>query len=152
MTRRLALAIVTLVAGCSHVMQVTSEPPGARVTVDGVPAGVTPVSVPESEGLPGTRAITVGKPGYKDFSAIVSKSIDPLTAGGCVTAGIVGCAGINLLTASPLGWLVFPVVGGALFSFRSPDNMHVVLEPVAPSTAPAPPLPTTGQPADPARP
>lgn len=72
--RRVVLLLLAILptwvgAGCVHRrMTVTSNPPGARVLVDGEDAGLTPVSVDFT--YYGTREITLIKDGYETLTVM----------------------------------------------------------------------------------
>jgi hypothetical protein len=72
---RIAGLIVTviLLAGCAeHRILITSEPPGARVYLDGQDKGLTPASVPFT--FYGYREITLEKDGYQTYKSIIPVS------------------------------------------------------------------------------
>jgi hypothetical protein len=65
-----ALALVCLSPGCVYRrLMVRSDPPGARVIVDGEEVGYTPVGVPFT--YYGTRQITLVKPGFETHTELV---------------------------------------------------------------------------------
>ncbi|PWR73474.1 hypothetical protein DLD82_09500 [Methanospirillum stamsii] len=61
---------VSLTPVTTGPMQVTSQPSGANVQMNGAPVGITPVTIPD---LPaGKVQVTISLPGYQDFSAETS--------------------------------------------------------------------------------
>jgi PEGA domain len=84
-------------------IDVTSDPPGARVSVDGVPRGVTPASIGNIGA--GTHTVTI-----VDDSATVTRTV-------AVSAGSTASVVASLLPAGPsAGWI----------AFRAPFEMQVL--------------------------
>jgi hypothetical protein len=73
----------TLFTGTKQTVQIDSEPPGAKVLVDGIDRGYTPIGVSLKKGSDG-QMVTLKYEGYKD------KSFQPETT-------FNGVAVINLL-------------------------------------------------------
>jgi hypothetical protein len=73
MRRLLPLGLLLLCGCVERLISVRSTPPGAAVSIDGEPAGVTPVDIPYT--WYGTRDITLEKPGYRSITKRVK--LDP---------------------------------------------------------------------------
>ena len=58
-----AFAICT---SCAHTTQILTEPEGARVTVNGAPAGDTPTIYSSRSGFPRTYYVKIQKEGYEN--------------------------------------------------------------------------------------
>jgi hypothetical protein len=70
----LVLVLVVLAAGCvERRLFVRSDPPGARVFLDGKPAGETPVAIPFT--YYGTREVVLRAPGREPKRVVVD--LDP---------------------------------------------------------------------------
>ncbi len=123
-----ASGCATLFSGTSQSLQVSSEPPGARVFVNGSLAGNTPTTVTMKKGDPVT---IVGQyPGLPDATVVLGKQLDTIAV-------------LNLFDF--VGWLI-DVSTGAMWKF---DRDRVVLQfqtpgwgyPPAPYQAPEPGYP-----------
>jgi hypothetical protein len=67
----LASAAATFSSGCVYRrMMVRTDPPGARVILDGQEVGYTPVGIPFT--YYGTRRLTLIKPGYETHTELVT--------------------------------------------------------------------------------
>lgn len=117
--------------GCAHHVSITSDPIGADLILDGVKVGKTPYALAETSNASGApQSIVLRKEGFEDFSGHLVRSYDWLQGGAFLASGAIACGTINVLTLSPLGWLVFlPAAGASIFSFKAPDKFHAVLEP-----------------------
>ena len=62
------LAASIIVSGCSQTSQITTEPEGARIKVNGIYLGETPASYRYRSGLPETYILEIEKEGYKKLS------------------------------------------------------------------------------------
>lgn len=102
-----ASGCATLFSGTSQSLQVSSEPPGARVFVNGSLAGNTPTTVTMKKGDPVT---IVGQyPGLPDATVVLGKQLDTIAV-------------LNLFDL--VGWLI-DVSTGAMWKF---DRDRVVLQ------------------------
>lgn len=101
----------TLFSGTSDMVTFTSNPAGAKVTVDGMYAGVTPLTI--SLKTSNDHNVLVRLDGYQDATAIVTRSFN-------------GVAVLNLLV--PICWIVDIVTGG-IWKFDK-GIIGVELEPI----------------------
>lgn len=89
-----ALITVTLLSACSHVVLIKSIPPGASVTINGEPKGVTPLQFEEATGSGEDYEIRLDLAGYETelihlqqdqwwrSCVAVSLCLTPVTLGG----------------------------------------------------------------------
>ena len=102
-----ASGCATLFSGTSQSLQVTSEPSGARVFVNGSLAGNTPTMITMKKGDPVT---IVGQyPGLPDATVVVGKQVDTMAV-------------LNLFDL--FGWLI-DMSTGAMWKF---DRDRIVLQ------------------------
>jgi hypothetical protein len=101
----------TLFTGTSDLVTITSTPSGAKVNVDGMYIGVSPVTTTLKRSNDHTVLIRLD--GYTDASAVITRSFNAISI-------------LNLL--SPLCWLVDVVTGG-IWKFDR-DVLGVELEPI----------------------
>jgi len=119
-----ASGCATLLSGTSQSLQVSSEPPGARVFVNGSLAGNTPTMITMKKGDPVT--IVAQYPGLPDATVVLGRQVDTMAV-------------LNLFDL--FGWLI-DMSTGAMWKF---DRDRVVLQfqtpgwgfPPAPYGAPA---------------
>ncbi|MFZ9839772.1 MAG: PEGA domain-containing protein [Opitutaceae bacterium] len=117
----LGIAAVSLCTGCATIVKgttqevpVSSEPAGARVSVDGSAAGTTPTTVTLSRKA--NHMVTIEKDGYQLESVAITKSMGGAVAGNIIAGGLVG-------------WGV-DAVSGAQYNLN-PTTVNVRLQPVA---------------------
>lgn len=116
-----ALLIITLsgIPGCATIvhlggseeLNVTSEPSGAKVVVDGMERGITPVAVDVERKKP--HKILVSKDGYQESQLSVDSSLSWWIAGNIVFGGLVG--------------LLVDVLSGGGYTI-DPDKLAVTLQ------------------------
>jgi hypothetical protein len=100
----------TLFAGGPDTVQVTSNPPGARVNVDGRDVGVTPMVVTlDRDGNQGL--IRLEAPGYQPAVVQRAKTFN--------TIAILNCLGV-------LGWIIDLATGNVKKFDDSPINVNLV--------------------------
>jgi hypothetical protein len=104
----------TIVKGTTQEIPVSSEPTGARVSVDGSAAGTTPTTVTLSRKA--NHMVTIEKEGYQSESVAITKSMSAAVAGNIIAGGLVG-------------WGV-DAVSGAQYNLN-PTTVNVRLQPVA---------------------
>jgi len=104
----------TIVKGTTQEIPVSSEPTGARVSVDGSAAGTTPTTVTLSRKA--NHMVTIEKEGYQSESVAITKSMGGAVAGNIIAGGLVG-------------WGV-DAVSGAQYNLN-PTTVNVRLQPVA---------------------
>ena len=100
-----ALAVLSLqFGGCASIIKgttqqipIASEPSGARVTVDGNPAGTTPTTVTLSRKQ--NHMITLEKEGFDTENVAVTKSIGGAVAGNIIAGGLIGW-GVDTMTGA----------------------------------------------------
>ena len=145
----------TMFTGSAQQVTVSSQPPGARVIVNGGYSGVTPVALLLKTERDYT--VTLQREGFQDTTAPIFREFNPVAA-------------LNLL--SPVCWVV-DIATGALWRL-TPTGVYVTLQPLGgpgaypppgspwgpppgygppagyPPGAPAPGAPAPGAPAPPA--
>jgi len=112
----LCTGCATIVKGTTQEVPVSSEPTGARVSVDGSAAGTTPTTVTLSRKA--NHMVTIEKEGYQSESVAITKSMSAAVAGNIIAGGLVG-------------WGV-DAVSGAQYNLN-PTTVNVRLQPVAES-------------------
>ena len=112
----------TIFTGSSQQMTVSSQPPGARVFVDGAYTGVTPMTlILKTER---DHTVTLQHEGFQDTISPVTREFNPIAA-------------LNLFGV--VCWVV-DLATGALWRFP-PNAIYVAMQPVgAPGSYPPPPM------------
>ena len=78
----------TIVKGTTQVIPISSDPTGARVTIDSTPAGTTPTTVTLSRKQ--NHMVVIEKEGYALESVAVTKSMGGAVAGNIIAGGFIG--------------------------------------------------------------
>jgi hypothetical protein len=118
MLRKVIAAVMLsfFTSACAHQAVILSDPPGARVTVDGKLVGVTPCKFDYNNSAGEDYAVTVSKEGYGTVHhAITAVEVDRATRSKLLTAGLVIPGGSALML-------------GAFFTKKLKDNYEFVLE------------------------
>jgi hypothetical protein len=91
-----ALLTLSAVTGCAASTMIQSQPPGARLFLNGVPVGVTPYTMTDTNMSGSIVQVRLEYPGFDPYNAMISRSeeLDPLA--------LIG--GIFLLV--PLLWVL----------------------------------------------
>lgn len=87
----------TIVKGTTQVIPVSSDPTGARISVDGAPAGTTPATVTLSRKQ--NHMIVIEKEGFAPESVAVTKSMGGAVAGNIIAGGLIGW-GVDAMTGA----------------------------------------------------
>jgi len=87
----------TIVKGTTQVIPVSSDPTGARVTIDSAPAGTTPTTVTLSRKQ--NHMVVIEKEGYAPESIAVTKSMGGAVAGNIIAGGFIGW-GVDAMTGA----------------------------------------------------
>jgi hypothetical protein len=97
-------AVSTLISGCAtivkgttQVIPISSDPTGARVTVDSAPAGTTPTTVTLSRKQ--NHMVVIEKEGFAPESIAVTKSMGVAVAGNLIAGGLIGW-GVDAMTGA----------------------------------------------------
>ena len=114
----LVLLLIFSVTGCATIVQgtkqrieVSSDPPGATVLVDGESAGATPIKLKLRTPL--SHVLIITKEGYKEEKVTLTRAI-----------GSAACG--NIFIWGPAGWAVDGLTGS---QYRLvPDKVHVELK------------------------
>ncbi|MBI5769360.1 MAG: PEGA domain-containing protein [Verrucomicrobia bacterium] len=109
----LASGCASIVKGTTQEIPIASEPAGARVSVDGNPAGTTPTKAVLSRKQ--NHMVTLEKEGYETENVAVTKSIGGAVAGNIIAGGLVGW-GVDAMT-------------GAQYNLH-PETVNIRLRPV----------------------
>jgi hypothetical protein len=109
----LTTSCATLFTGTKSKVLFTTVPPGAKVLVNGVEKGVTPVTLHLKRSLFDVTSVTFKLDGYQPKTMEPETTFQPITI-------------LNL--ADPLGWAI-DVATGAIVKF-SPTNYEINLAPV----------------------
>lgn len=93
----LLAALAALVWGCGTIMHGTtqtvgigSNPTGAKITVDGMELGVTPMMVDLKR--KSSHLVHIELPGYLPFDTTITKSVSGWVFGNLIFGGIIGLA------------------------------------------------------------
>jgi len=84
------LACATIIHGSSQEVGLSSQPTGAAVTVDGQPAGKTPVVAKLSR--KDNHAVTITLAGYQPFAITTTRKVSGWVVGNIVFGGLIGLA------------------------------------------------------------
>ena len=103
----------TIVSGPDQVVRVTSNPPDAMVSADGLERGTTPIQLCLSRDR--DHVVAIDLPGYKHYEIPVTRTVNGWFFG-------------NLIFAGPLGMIV-DAVDGAIYALE-PNPINVALEPL----------------------
>jgi PEGA domain len=87
----------TIVKGTTQIIPVSSDPTGARVTVDNSPAGTTPTTVTLSRKQ--NHMVVIEKEGFAAESIAVTKSMGGAVAGNIIAGGLIGW-GVDAMTGA----------------------------------------------------
>jgi hypothetical protein len=104
----------TILSGSTQTLTVNANVPGAQVTLNGVPLGVTPLIVTMKRGQEGV--LSVQMPGHVPFQAPLAKKIN-------------GIFWVNILSGGPFGSTT-DYSTGAMYAYE-PDTYFVTLAPAA---------------------
>jgi hypothetical protein len=74
MKRFFALLLVVSLMGCSTTTLIKTDPPGARVMVDGAPLGITPCKYDNGGPFWIKNAVLIEKDGYQPINTVLTKS------------------------------------------------------------------------------
>lgn len=102
----------SIVNGTTQAVSVSSDPPGARVEVDGDPQGSTPLSMELKRKH--NHLITISMDGYQTEQVAVNKVMSGAVAG-------------NILAGGFIGWGI-DAANGSQYKLK-PDTIAVVLRP-----------------------
>ena len=80
----------SIMHGTSQDLAISSNPTGATVIVDGVPAGKTPVVAKMGRG--DAHKIRIELPGYEPYETAVTKSVSGWVWGNILFGGLIGLA------------------------------------------------------------
>jgi ABC-type Fe3+-hydroxamate transport system substrate-binding protein len=89
-TSAAVLACATIMHGSSQEVSIASQPTGATVTVDGHPAGVTPVAA--KLGRKDMHHVVVTMQGYQPFEIVTTRKTSGWVWGNIVFGGLIGLA------------------------------------------------------------
>jgi hypothetical protein len=87
----------TIVKGTTQVIPVSSDPTGARVSVDGAASGTTPTTVTLSRKQ--NHMVVIEKEGFSPESVAVTKSMGGAVAGNIIAGGLIGW-GVDAMTGA----------------------------------------------------
>lgn len=87
----------SIVKGTTQEIPVSSEPTGARVSVDGNPSGTTPTKVTLSRKQ--NHMVTLEKDGYQPENIAITKSIGGAVVGNLLAGGLIGW-GVDAMTGA----------------------------------------------------
>src|SRR5262245_33048022 len=115
----LAVVLLSMVSGCATVtggardpkVEVTSNPPGATVLVDGQPRGVTPAVVELSR--KSDHEVVIQQTSYETAVVPIKRRLNPWIFGNVIVSGLIG--------------VVIDVATDSTHSL-STDNIHVNLQ------------------------
>ncbi|MFO7851773.1 MAG: PEGA domain-containing protein [Bacteroidales bacterium] len=73
-TIALLLAMVFLFAGCVSTTMIQSDPPGAKLYLNGEPVGTTPYTHSDTKPVGSTNIVRLTKEGYEDLTTSFSRN------------------------------------------------------------------------------
>jgi len=113
------LITVAAFAGCASSTVLQSQPPGARVFLNGVPVGTTPYTMTDTNMSGTATQVRFEYPGFEPFNAMIvrSEELDPLALIGGIFLlvpflWILGYQPTHFFTMQPLGGAQPPTGGG----------------------------------------
>ncbi|MBN2359463.1 MAG: PEGA domain-containing protein [Deltaproteobacteria bacterium] len=118
-----AVAVALAAAGCSHVVVLKTEPPGATVYIDGEIHGVTPIFYEEATGWGRSYQVRLVLPGYHVEQFELAQNV---WWPGCVWPSLCLMPVTCGLSA-----------GGLLFARSLRDDYTFMLRPLPAASAPA---------------
>lgn len=86
----LASSCATIIHGSKQSIAISSSPTSAKVTVDSLEAGVTPVTVKLSR--KDIHTVKLELEGYEPYEIILNRKVDAWIAGNIVFGGVIGLA------------------------------------------------------------
>ena len=84
----LVASCATMVKGTSQRISISSDPPGANITLDSMPAGETPTSVELS--CASQHTVKIEKAGYLPQEQTISQTTSGWLAGNIIAGGLIG--------------------------------------------------------------
>jgi PEGA domain len=152
-----AIAVACVASGCAHTVNMTSEPAGAEVYLNGQKLGTTPFAYEEKSAGSG-KVELVAKQGGKEKKVSVDRNqlaMNPILAGAgagagaCLAINAVGCLGWFVIGffAAPVnlvGCLALPAgagVGWFMFGNQMPDTVKIEMTDAAPAASASPGAP-----------
>ncbi|MBU4377385.1 MAG: PEGA domain-containing protein [Candidatus Omnitrophica bacterium] len=106
-----AAGCATIVQGTKQRIEISSDPQGATVEIDGEAVGTTPMKIKLK--TPFNHTVVITKEGYKEEKVALSRAIGSAAAG-------------NIFIWGPVGWAVDGLTGS---QYRLvPDKVHVELK------------------------
>lgn len=86
----------TIISGSKQMVTFSSEPSGAKIMIDGVPIGKTPLTTKIKRG---SRVIVISKDNYETFTRRFDRKFNAWVIGNIVLGGIPGIA-TDLITGA----------------------------------------------------
>lgn len=116
-----ALLLTVFTSACAHQAAFLSDPPGAKVMIDGKVVGVTPCQFEYSNSAGGDYDVTVSKDGYETVQhAVKADEVDRVARNKWLAAGLVVPGGSAL-------WI------GTLFTKKLKGSYEFVLKKSSPT-------------------
>jgi hypothetical protein len=147
------LVTVAAFAGCASSTVLQSQPPGARVFLNGAPMGTTPYTMTDTNMSGTATQVRLEYPGFEPFNAMIvrSEELDPLALIGGIFLlvpflWILGYQPTHFFTMQPLGGAPPPAGGGW---GPPPPQQQQEGYPSGPPPAGYPPPPPAGYPPPP---
>jgi hypothetical protein len=138
------LITVAAFAGCASSTVLQSQPPGARVFLNGVPVGTTPYTMTDTNMSGTATQVRFEYPGFEPFNAMIvrSEELDPLALIGGIFLlvpflWILGYQPTHFFTMQPLGGAQPPTGGG--WGAPPPQGCYPPGPPAQGGYPPAPP-------------
>lgn len=69
-----AVTMVSFAAGCTSTTVIKSNPPGAKLFLNGEPVGKTPYTMTDTKIIFTTTSVRLEKPGYEPYNATITRS------------------------------------------------------------------------------
>jgi len=151
--RLVAALTLCAVASCASTTVIQSQPSGARIYLDGQPAGVTPYTMSDTKIVGSTTMVRLEYPGYEPTVGFISRNeeLDVLALiGGLLVLipflWIMDYRPLHVFELRPLGAYPGYAPPGYAVPPYDPYNPPAALPAPAPPAAPPPPAPPPAPP------
>lgn len=78
----------SIISGSTQTIEVSSQPSGARVSLEDVPMGTTPTELTLSRKK--SHRVNIDHPGYQGYEVILQPAGNSMTGGNLLAGGLVG--------------------------------------------------------------
>jgi hypothetical protein len=82
-TRVVSAVTLLAVASCASTTMIQSQPPGAKVFLNGEPVGVTPYAMTDTKIVGSTTMVRLEAPGYEPLNGVIARN-EEFDVGACI--------------------------------------------------------------------